>query len=129
MIDLQETERLKNLIEQDPTNYKSIIESTTLAICITDENGIFVDVNQNYCSFYGYKKEELVGHSFLLVVPEDNKNQLQNLHDKFIEIQVELFRTWQVQKKNGEIAQISVDAGYTDKISGRPYKLTFVQPL
>jgi PAS domain S-box-containing protein len=129
MINLVETTRIKEAIEQNPENYKSIIEDTDLGICITDKFGNFWDVNENYCKIYGYTKDEIVGQSFLLVVPDATKNELKDLHDKFIEIQIELFRTWEVQRKDGLVIQISVDAGYTEKINGESQKLTFVSPL
>jgi PAS domain S-box-containing protein len=129
MINLIETTRIKEAIENAPQNYKEIIEDTDLGICITDENGYFWDVNENYCKIYGFTREEIVGQSFLLVVPDATKDELKDLHDKFIEVQIELFRTWEVQRKDKTIIKISVDAGYTEKINGEPQKLTFVSPL
>ncbi|TAE47643.1 MAG: PAS domain S-box protein, partial [Cytophagales bacterium] len=118
MIDLLETTRLKDEIEANPVDYAKIIENTDLAICITDKFGNFFAVNDNYCKVYGYARTELIGNSFLMVVPEESKKELENLHDKFIEIQIEIFRTWEVVNKQGRKMSISVDAGYTDKING-----------
>lgn len=127
MIDLEETNRIKKAIDNNPQDYRDIIEASNLAICITDENGNFWEVNANYCRLYGYEREELIGQSFLLVVPEQRKKELEGLHNKFIEIQEEIFRTWEVVNKSGEIIKISVDAGFTKKINGKPQKLTFVK--
>jgi len=129
MIDLKETERLKEAIQNNPQDYKSIIESTNLAICITDNNGCYFDINQNYCNLYGYNKEELIGESFLIVVPHKTKEELNQLHETFMEVQIEIFRNWEVVNRAGELLKISVDAGYTDKINGLPQKLTFVHKL
>lgn len=129
MIDLKETQRLKEAIEHNPQAYQNIIEDTNLAICITDEEGCYFDVNQNYCTLYGYTKEELIGKSFLIVVPPPKKEELSQLHEAFLEVQEELFRTWEVISKAGELMKISVDAGFTTKINGRPQKLTFVMKL
>ena len=126
MINLIETQRLKDAIEANPQDFQSIIEETDIAICITTEEGNFYAVNDNYCQLYGFEREELVGNSFLIVVPQATKQELSDLHDKFIDAQVELFRTWEVQRKGGELMKISVDAGYTEAISGKPQKLTFV---
>lgn len=126
MINILETTRLKDEIEANSVDYAKIIENTDLAICITDKFGNFFAVNDNYCKVYGYTRTELIGNSFLMVVPEESKKELENLHDKFIEIQIEIFRTWEVVNKQGRKMSISVDAGYTDKINGEPHKLTFV---
>ncbi len=129
MIDLVETQRLKDAIEETPTKFRSIIEDTDLAICITTQEGNFYAVNNNYCKLYGYEREELVGKSFLIVVPPVTQQELSDLHDKFIDARIELFRTWEVQRKGGELIRIGVDAGYTDKINGEPQKLTFVKRI
>ncbi|MCS6821610.1 MAG: PAS domain S-box protein [Microscillaceae bacterium] len=128
MINLQETERIKQAIEANPQDFAKIIEQTNLGVCITNAEGKFDYVNDNYCRMYGYTREELIGKSFLIVVPPESQQELSELHDKFIKLQVELQRTWEVVRKNGEIMKIYVDAGYTEKIDGKPHKLTFVFP-
>jgi PAS domain S-box-containing protein len=127
MIDLQETARVKEAIEADPQNFEKIIEGTDLAICITDEDQNFVAVNDNYVKMYEFEREELIGHNFLKVVPQETQDELSELHDKFIEIQIEMMRDWEVLSKSGKRMRISVDAGFSDKINNAPHKITFVQ--
>ncbi len=127
-IDLFETKRLKKSIEEKPLEFKSIIESTTLCICVTDAKGFFVAVNDNYCRVYGYSRYELVGKHFSIVVPGANVAELKMLHDKFSQDKYEILRNWEVVNKSGERIKIQVDAGYTEKIDGKPHKITFVMP-
>jgi len=127
MIDLQETSRIKEAIEADPANFEKIIEDTDLAICITDEDQNFAAVNNNYLKLYEFDREDLIGQNFLKVVPQENQDELSELHDKFIEIQIEMMRDWEVLTKSGKRMKISVDAGFSDKIKDAPHKITFVQ--
>jgi PAS domain S-box-containing protein len=127
-IDLFETKRLKKEIDAAPADFKSIIEKTELCICVTDAKGYFVAVNNNYCRVYGYSRHELVGKHFSIVVPGANVEELKKLHDKFIQDKYEILRNWEVVNKAGERIKIQVDAGYTDKIDGKPHKITFVMP-
>lgn len=128
MINLKETERIKQELKKNPDNYKSIIENTELGICITDEDGNFFDINENYARMYGYDKNEMIGQSFLMVVPVDDKIRLQELHDLFMRMKDEIMRNWEVQRKDGETFKIFADAGYASKIGGSPKKVTFVWP-
>jgi len=129
MIDLIETQRIKEEMDAQPQNVAHIIENTTLGICITDEKGNFALVNNNYCQIYGYTREELIGHNFTVVVPEEKLHQLRALHDKFIRDKIEILRDWEVVTKSGKRIQISVDAGYSETIlTKRPHKITFIQP-
>jgi len=127
MIDLQETARIKEAIESKPADFEKIIEDTKLAICITDEDQNFAAVNNNYLKLYEFNREDLIGQSFLKVVPQETQGELSELHDKFIEIQIEMMRDWVVLSKTGKKMKISVDAGFSDQINDAPHKITFVQ--
>jgi PAS domain S-box-containing protein len=128
MIDLHETQRIKEKLIANPEAFESIIERTHLGICITDPSGNYSAVNDAYCSLYGYHREELIGKSFLVVVQEQQKDRLQELHDMFMKLKDEIFRNWEVVKKDGTLIKISADAGYAADILGKPHKVTFVWP-
>ena len=128
MIDLKETQRLKEQLEANPSDFVAIIENTPLAICITNELGNYSAVNQNYLRLYGYEESEMVGSSFLMVVPENDQDRLQDLHDIFMKLKDEIFRNWEVQHKNGHTFKISADAGFSPDILGKPHKVTFIWP-
>lgn len=127
MIDLIETEEIKNKITENPSNVQQIIDKATVGICITNSQGNFALVNAKYCEIYGYASEELIGNSFTIVVPDANKENMQVLHDKFLEDKEEIARTWTVKNKAGEEMEISVDTAYSEDIlDNTPYKITFV---
>lgn len=129
MIDLVETNRIKDAIDQEPDRFQEIIEDTFLGICITDEHGNYRTMNENYLQILGYTREEMVGKSFLMVVPEANQEELQDMHDEFIDVQIEIFENFKILGKNQEIIAIDVDAGYSDKILDKPHKITFIQKV
>lgn len=128
MIDLKESQRIKNLLEQSPEDYERIIEETPLAICVTDSNGNYSAVNENYLRLYGYSKDEMVGSSFLMVVPVDDQDRLQELHDIFMKLKDEIMRNWEVKHKDGRLFTISADAGFSPDLLGKPHKVTFIWP-
>ncbi|SMG29951.1 PAS domain S-box-containing protein [Marivirga sericea] len=128
MIDLLITEEIKEKIAENPSDVDNIINSTKeIGICITNQDKKFVAVNDYYCDLYGYKREELVGNEFTMIVPDDFKEQMNHLHDKFMKDKREISRDWQVQTRNG-LLNISVDTAYSDQIygGGAGYKITLV---
>ncbi|MCC5928852.1 MAG: PAS domain S-box protein [Cyclobacteriaceae bacterium] len=129
MIDLKETKRIKDALQQEPQKFQKIIEDTFLAICITSKEANFVAVNSNYEKLYGYRREDLIGNSFTIVVPMENRKDLKLYHDRFFVDKYEILRKWQVQGSDGRIIDIFADAGYNDKINGAPHKITLVQAL
>ncbi|NJL12096.1 MAG: PAS domain S-box protein [Microscillaceae bacterium] len=129
MIDLTETQRVKDAVEAAPEKFAEIIETSPLGICVTDENGLYVGMNQNYLKITGYAREEMLGKSFLMVVPEPNQDDLKEMHDQFIEIQIEIFEKFEILGKSGNRIRIDVDAGFSDKINDKAHKLTFIKAI
>lgn len=127
MMNLVETQRIKDAIEKNPADFENIIETTNIGICVTNEDGIYVTVNQAYLKILGYEKQEMVGKSFMMVVPTDKQKELQQLHDDFIAIQIEMFDKFCIIDKHEKLVYIDVDAGFSDKINNAPHKITFVQ--
>jgi PAS domain S-box-containing protein len=127
MIDLLITEEIKEKIAENPQDVDNIINSTKeIGICITNEAKKFVAVNDQYCSLYGYKREELIGNEFMMIVPTDFQEQMGLLHDKFMKDKREISREWTVQTKSG-LMNISVDTAYSaDIFDGGGHKITLV---
>ncbi|MCU0394150.1 MAG: PAS domain-containing protein [Thermoflexibacter sp.] len=129
MINLFKTKKIKEAIDSNPTNVQEIINASEYAICITNAEGLFAFVNDNYCQTYGYSREELIGNHFSMVVPDNTKAILNKLHDEYIEKQQEISNTWEVVNKKGELMKINVDARFTDKIGNQPHKITYVERM
>ena len=129
MINIIETKKLKMQLDENPGDYQAIINNSSLAICITNAEGNYFAVNENYCLLYGFHERELIGKSFLIVVPEQKHTQLKNTHSSFLKSKNEILRGWEVMNRNGEVFKIWADAGYNNKINNAPHKITFVQPV
>jgi PAS domain S-box-containing protein len=127
MLNLSETQKIKDTIDQRPSEVQEIINETPIGICVTDENGLYAFVNDSYIEIVGYSRAELIGNSFLMVVPTDHKTELTELHEQFIETQIEIFEEFKIIDKHKNLIKISVDAGFCDKINDAPHKITFIQ--
>lgn len=107
-------------------SYK-IFDHMPIGICVTDPSGKFTDVNASYCDIYGYTRQELIGQNFTMVVPDDHKSHLKDLHDQFLEKQFELEGRWQVQGKDGNVFDIITNAAFLQEQEGKEKrKMTLV---
>jgi PAS domain S-box-containing protein len=59
-------------------------KKANLAICITDEAGIYVGVNDKYASLFGYTPEELYGRSFLAVINSEDSEKMVTIYKESI---------------------------------------------
>lgn len=105
---------------------RTIIDATPVGVCITDERGIFEQVNPANERFYGYPADELLGRPFTLVVPAEHRAELADLHDRFLREGAEIRGEWEVERRDGSRATILADACRIVGPDGRPRKVTFV---
>ena len=102
------------------------LETVDVGICVTDENGLFVQVNPAYCAIYGYGRDELIGQSFLKVVPRQDHAVAQQMHDDFIQTGSEIPRTWTVISRDGTRLRVAVRASLLRMTGGGRRKITVV---
>jgi PAS domain S-box-containing protein len=112
--------------EESIARNRLIIDSTPVAICITNEDGNYEYANPRYQDLTGYSLEELVGRHFTTVVPDETKTELSDLHDEFMGRRYELAGQWAIVSKEGRRIPILASAAYVIDEKGEPKKITFV---
>ncbi len=104
----------------------SVFDQTAVGICITNRERRFVLVNDAYCRTYGYSRDELIGQPFTVVVPEENRQAANDLHDAFIAGSPEIPLEWTVQRKGGDRITVVTTAALLVDADGERYKITTV---
>ncbi len=105
----------------------TLYDTADIGMCVTDAERRFVKVNRAYRETYQYSVEELIGHEFTKVLPQEDRAAAAKMHDDFIDGSVvEMPQDWRVQRKDGEVRDIFVTAGRMIGNDGHPYKVTTV---
>jgi PAS domain S-box-containing protein len=113
----------KQLLEQ-------LLKVLKVGICITDRDGRFVFVNEHYTSIYGYRKDELLGNSFLMMLPEESREEFDKLHRDFIDNKVsEIPFRANVVNKHGDMLDIIATGGRLEDSDGNVFKVTSVEDI
>jgi len=60
-------------IQESEERYRAVAEDTPVLICRFLPSSEIVYANKSYCKYFGKTAEELVGSSFLSLIPEDNR--------------------------------------------------------
>jgi len=116
--------QIQYLVDQKAT--VDVIEKAPVGICITNKAYVYEYVNPAYCEIYGYTYDELIGKPFTVVVPPEYQEELEKLHDKFMDQEAELEGEWVVVTKSGELRTILANAAYVIDEQRKPKKITFV---
>lgn len=64
----------------NPSLYKAILDDQTEFICRFKADGTLTYVNQAYCRYFGKEKNELIGRSFMPVIPEQELAVIKKLY-------------------------------------------------
>ena len=70
-------------------HYKSIIDMIQAGVNLIDKDGKIIYVNDSYCKMHGYKKEELIGKSLDLIMPEQNRDETLKQYKKIINKEID----------------------------------------
>jgi PAS domain S-box-containing protein len=121
-IDLTKYKNFQSLLpqnqksQQDLIDFKtlfvSVFEVTRLGICLTDDRGRFLMVNQAYADLYGYSKEELMGKPFTMVLPSNAHDEAVRKYYSLLMTQEKptWFKQQKEQHRNGRIFELHVMA-------------------
>ncbi len=83
--EIQERQRIAVELRNRNKQIDSIFNSAQIGICLTDENGYYIDVNPYYCELYGFTREELIGQLFTIryhnLTVAEKANLIQDYQD------------------------------------------------
>ncbi len=63
-------------LRNSEARYRAIVEDQTELICRFLTNGAITFVNEAYCRYFGKQREDLLGQSFLPLIPEEDQQRL-----------------------------------------------------
>jgi PAS domain S-box-containing protein len=73
LLDVSERRRLREAERQSEERYRAVAEDTPLLICRFLPDCKIGYVNEAYCRYFGKTAEELIGTSFLFLIPEEDR--------------------------------------------------------
>ena len=65
-----ERQRVEEALRQSEACYRAVVEDQTELICRLSADGTLTFVNEAYCRYFGKQRQELIGKSFLQLIPE-----------------------------------------------------------
>jgi diguanylate cyclase (GGDEF)-like protein/PAS domain S-box-containing protein len=100
---VEEKRRAEEALRESEARYRTIVEDQTELICRFLPDGALTFVNEAYCRYCGKKPEELIGHTFMSFIPDEDQEFVRK---QFISLSSEnplVTYEHQVVIPNGEI--------------------------
>ncbi|RZJ36218.1 MAG: PAS domain-containing sensor histidine kinase [Flavobacterium sp.] len=99
------------------------------AVCLVDEAGTFAFVNPAYADLFGYRPEEMIGTSFLEIVPDNEKENAINITNAFFTSGKTLSGEWKRQKRDGSLLEVQSHAQMITASDGRRFIVVTVEDV
>ena len=64
-------------LRESEARYRAIVEDQTELICRFLPSGLITFVNEAYCRYFGKAREELIGQTFMPLIPEDDHQKAE----------------------------------------------------
>jgi PAS domain S-box-containing protein len=81
IIESAEHRKTIETLRQSEARYRAIVESQTELIVRWLPGGVITFVNDAYCAYFGKSRQELIGHSFIPLIPDEDREKVQRHFD------------------------------------------------
>ena len=105
--DITDLKKTEHALKSSEEQFRQLYEKAPIGYQSLDINGDLIIVNQTWLDILGYKKEEVLGRSFLEFMPEDSRESFKAGFDRIREEGNVSGAEFQLQKKDGKIIDAS----------------------
>lgn len=129
MLDITHQKTLNLNLDLEKRRLDAVLDATVIGVHITDESGKFISVNKSFCDMLGYTADELVGQSFAMLMPENDREAAIQMHKKFIESGVSETYNWSLIKKDGDAIMVLESGQLLKDPAGRRFRVCSVSSI
>ena len=77
IVDITERKRTEEALRESEAHYRAIVEDQTELIYRYLPDGMLTFVNEAYCRYFGKKRKELIGKSFMRFIPKKDREKAE----------------------------------------------------
>lgn len=126
--EITERKRLTEALRQSEERFRVAFETANDAMSLSDSAGIVVAANEAYFQLYGYTADEILGHSFAVIFPEEARQQAVEQYQQVFTGQLEqLAYEATVRHKDGTERTVEARIGFVMQGNKRTAMLSVVR--
>lgn len=105
--DLNLSSQFEQLKLSSEENYETLFEKSAFAVCIMNQEGSIIDVNESLCQLLEYKKDEILGKRYSYFDYENYDKERRNINKKALDGDIVTF-TKKVITKNKRVLDLEI---------------------
>ncbi|WZI66475.1 MAG: PAS domain S-box protein [Gloeotrichia echinulata IR180] len=127
--EVEERQRVAVKLKNQNQQIESILNTAKVGICLTDENGYFVQVNPAYCELYGLSRSEIIGEQFTTVhypnaTVEEKFNLIQQYKNFISNRSNHKKQEFNITRADGSQLNVEITQGMFQKDDGKLFVVT-----
>jgi len=116
--DITERRQAEELLQEREDFLSTILDTTADGFYVMDSEGVITDVNEAYCSFSGYAREEILGVHINDIDADETPAQTQERIHRIVSNNSKLFETCH-RRKDGSVFPVEIATTYINKGGGK----------
>lgn len=130
LLNISDLKEMRLELTEKETLIRMVFSSSDTGISIVDEDGLIYMVNKGYLDLYGFTEKEVIGKPFTLVFPEENRREVQQLFEDFMNGKRDSFPSeWKVKGKDGLLLDVHKTSAIIEHENGRKFKVSTVRDV
>ena len=105
----------------------ALFDASGMGIVVTDHHGRIVRINDTFLAEYGWKREDLLGEEFLMLIPPEDHAISRKLHTAFINRGRHGVRELQLLRKDGRVADVVLTTALLELSQKRRFMVSTVR--
>ena len=117
-------------LRESEERFRTVWEITSDAMALSDPNGIVIAANPAYSRLYGYPLEEVIGHTFAVIFPENERFRAQQQYlDVFKNPVVPPRFELTIQQKDGQQRIVETKIAFLEQDGSRIAMLSTIRDI
>jgi two-component system cell cycle sensor histidine kinase PleC len=107
----------------------SVFDVSEVGIVVTDQHQRIVRVNDSFVRIYGWNRNDLVGHPFTELIPEEERNIAQKSHEEMINTGMRNTGEMKILRRDQSSANVLYTTASLELSNGRRFQVTTVMDI
>lgn len=109
---------------------QNLLQVLPVGVCLSDADGYFKLVNPALCDMLGYRKEDLIGNSFLMDIPKEYQDLAREMHQLFMGGDSLISSSeLPIQRSDGKVIWVSITTRKFQHEDGKWYRISAVKDI
>jgi PAS domain S-box-containing protein len=107
----------------------SVFDVSEVGIIVTDRHHRIVRINDSFVRIYGWKRDDLIGKEFLMLITPDEREQARRNHEEFMKSGIRSSGEMKMIRKDGSIANALFTTAALELSHGRRFQVTTIMDI